>query len=683
MPPLLLGLSVLFWGWQTGLWFLAIPLALVLESRHLLASRWEFAPADWRKLFRLGLAASALVLVYLITSQRTVFWFFILLRWLPLLFAPLAIAQVYAHNPQVRLRELWVDPSKAKKSKSSPTTPEQHFKTGWLDRVWNLQALFFGLCLMSASVANSRNPVFYYGLASLVSYLLWTRRPKRTAPILWISLMLLAIGFGYAGHMGLQHLQGRVEQQASRWLQDLRNPEVDPNQARTQMGEIGALKLSNQIFMRVSAANYKNFPLLLRDASYNEYRLSSWLATNPKFSPIPPIADGSTWPLLPKRSGQPNQPAAQLTITTSLSDSAGILNLPQGSMELSKLPVEKVEQNQYGVVKVEGSSRDLSYQVDFTPQHLGDSPPTDLDLRVPPPEKAALDQVLQELQLTGKPPVKVAASLNEFFQTKFKYSLNQTAKSDQASPLAGFLLQDRKGHCEYFASATVLLLREAGIPARYATGYSVNEFSDLEKQYVVRGRNAHAWAIAYLNGAWQTLDTTPAIWISEDAKSDSPWQGLADWWSFVTLQLTLLFSRIPGYVTSWVLIIGLAGWLWWRRKEFLLNRPKPSVQLSQLDIPAVKAGSDSEFYQIEQVLAEQGLNRLDYESLPMWLARLQPEMSAAQFASFRSLLDLHLRYRFDPAGLTPTERQRLREACQSWCGRYASRTGSEVRSRLR
>jgi transglutaminase-like putative cysteine protease len=45
------------------------------------------------------------------------------------------------------------------------------------------------------------------------------------------------------------------------------------------------------------------------------------------------------------------------------------------------------------------------------------------------------------------------------------------------TPLARFLLRTRSGHCEYFATATVLLLRQLGIPARYAVGYAVHEAS--------------------------------------------------------------------------------------------------------------------------------------------------------------------------------------------------------------
>lgn len=68
-------------------------------------------------------------------------------------------------------------------------------------------------------------------------------------------------------------------------------------------------------------------------------------------------------------------------------------------------------------------------------------------------------------------------------------------QDQKTTPLSTFLLKNRSGHCEYFATATTLLLREVGIPARYAIGFSVSEFSPLENQFIVRGRDSHAWTL--------------------------------------------------------------------------------------------------------------------------------------------------------------------------------------------
>ena len=92
----------------------------------------------------------------------------------------------------------------------------------------------------------------------------------------------------------------------------------------------------------------------------------------------------------------------------------------------------------------------------------------------------------------------------------------------------------RAGHCEYFATATVLALRAAGIPARYATGYAVQDWGELEKAYVVRRRHAHAWALAYVDGAWEVVDTTPASWLPLESANPPWWINGYDLWHWLS-----------------------------------------------------------------------------------------------------------------------------------------------------
>src|SRR6266851_4629986 len=104
------------------------------------------------------------------------------------------------------------------------------------------------------------------------------------------------------------------------------------------------------------------------------------------------------------------------------------------------------------------------------PRFMGGRP-TDLQ----PPDSMAVDRALR--------------AIHGFFQNKFTYSTWQERDrltSTNETPLARFLLRSRSGHCEYFATATVLLLRQLHIPARYAVGYAVHEHSG--QKYVVRQR---------------------------------------------------------------------------------------------------------------------------------------------------------------------------------------------------
>ena len=78
-------------------------------------------------------------------------------------------------------------------------------------------------------------------------------------------------------------------------------------------------------------------------------------------------------------------------------------------------------------------------------------------------------------------------------------------------PIAGFLFEQRRGHCEYFASAMTVMLRTLGIPSRIVNGFLPGEFNDISELYVVRASDAHSWVEAYFPTlGWIPFDPTPA-----------------------------------------------------------------------------------------------------------------------------------------------------------------------------
>ena len=103
------------------------------------------------------------------------------------------------------------------------------------------------------------------------------------------------------------------------------------------------------------------------------------------------------------------------------------------------------------------------------------------------------------------------AHLRRGFFRRFKYSLNNENAGRKEDPLVYFLTQSHAGHCEFHASAAVLLLRSAGIPARYVTGFLCEEKSTVSDYFIVRSAHAHAWCEAYLRDRkqWVLVDLTP------------------------------------------------------------------------------------------------------------------------------------------------------------------------------
>ena len=93
---------------------------------------------------------------------------------------------------------------------------------------------------------------------------------------------------------------------------------------------------------------------------------------------------------------------------------------------------------------------------------------------------------------------------------RYRYSLSMAIQDATIDPVEDFLFNRHAGHCEYFASALVLMLRSVGIPARLVTGFKGGELSS-DGTLHIQQRFAHAWVEALIDRkTWVTLDGTPA-----------------------------------------------------------------------------------------------------------------------------------------------------------------------------
>lgn len=93
----------------------------------------------------------------------------------------------------------------------------------------------------------------------------------------------------------------------------------------------------------------------------------------------------------------------------------------------------------------------------------------------------------------------------------FSYSRNLTQVPRGHDPVAHFLLRNKTGHCEYYASSLALLGRAMDVPTRLVTGFLGGEWNEYGDFLGVRQGDAHAWVEAYIptQGGWVTFDPTP------------------------------------------------------------------------------------------------------------------------------------------------------------------------------
>ena len=690
-PPLLVVAVLFFWGWQTGHVFLGLLGGGLLESSRVLKMRWSLSQADFNRLWNVCIVLFLGVGTFLLINEGTVslndffvnagrrpeaikqagrsalVWF----QWFPLIFLPFMLAQAFNELPQVGLATFswWLRKQEARSSNA-------HLPREQIDVTFP----YLALCLLAASAATERPKFFYFGLAALIAWALWAARIRRYSLIVWGACFVVVTTAGYGGHTGLFRLQKKLEEMNVSWFSRFAATGFDDKESRTRLGSIGALKNSDRIVLRVRTHGSPP-PGLLREASYRTfnaansgYRAATW--NNPMdrraFGSVFSELDLTTWNLLPPR------PAANRTVTIAqyLRGGSGLLALPAGSAQLEDLPVVELKTNQFGAVKVSGGPGLGLYQARYADRGLTfDTAYGGDDLRSAEDVEPALAIVARELQLRrGMETQEAMRRVGDFFAGKFQYASYLTtahAPTSNESALARFLLSTHSGHCEYFATATALLLRQAGVPTRYAVGYSVQEGSG--RKYIMRERHAHAWALVWdeKRKSWIDFDTTPGSWNAIESAHSSWFQPISDFFSDAWFQ----FSKFRWGKTEWrkyfmlapvpLLIIVVVRFVFGKQWK------KMRAQRAEQGRTDVRAGADSDFYLIEKHFAARGLERRASENWSDWLRRIEGHESGATQLS--CVLLLHHRHRFDPRGLVESERAELRAQVSGWlAGRAAS-----------
>lgn len=633
-PPFLVALGLAFWGWAAGLLLPALALALVIESPRIAKSRWRFDDKDFERVADLCSIAFLMLMAWQWFGSRAgPSGLVVVLTWLPIIFVAILLMQRFDARNTIPLSALFWSLRHRRAHGPPPSLP--------------LEYPFFCLCLVSAACANQRSAWFFGGLVLLAIYALYPLRAEGRRLGSWGVALGLALGLGYAMQIGILRAQEQVESFVMEYLRDRVFGRADPFRAHTAIGDVGRVKLSDRILFRV--AGVKTLPLKLRDGTFNVHAHDSWFGQGSSFRPVPPEGT-SSWII-----GEGAGPSLQ--ISAWLTRGRATLPLPPGVFRLDDLNVGRVEANTFGSVRVSEGPDLMLFSARSDSTRERDAMPGPADLQVPKRIEAALMQVLAESGSSGLPPAEIARKLERFFQEHFAYTLRLDAREGGRRTLEHFLLDDRRGHCEYFASAATLLLRAAGVPARYATGYVVEEWSPLERQFVVRARHAHAWTLAWIDGRWREVDATPAGWFAAEAEAEPVWRPAADFLSW----LGFAFQRWrvsgdesdTGMSPLWLLVvIPLAGWVAWRVTR--RNRVKPSATVASLQ----ESAGSSPIEPLLERLEALGFRRPAAASLRPWLQSL-PLSPALQSAAV-SVAHTYARWRFDPANTDPTTESTLR-----------------------
>jgi protein-glutamine gamma-glutamyltransferase len=104
----------------------------------------------------------------------------------------------------------------------------------------------------------------------------------------------------------------------------------------------------------------------------------------------------------------------------------------------------------------------------------------------------------------------VRAVLDHFRNGGFEYTLSPPRLGRNS--VDEFLFDTKRGYCEHYSSAFVVMMRALGVPARVVTGYQGGERNPVDGFVTVRQSDAHAWSEVWLPGrGWSRVDPTAMV----------------------------------------------------------------------------------------------------------------------------------------------------------------------------
>jgi protein-glutamine gamma-glutamyltransferase len=130
------------------------------------------------------------------------------------------------------------------------------------------------------------------------------------------------------------------------------------------------------------------------------------------------------------------------------------------------------------------------------------------------PRLGAYEEVYgQARDVVGNPrsPYAAVVALETWFRSGGDFVYDEQPPLRQGRPpLASFVLSTKRGYCQHYAGAMAVMLRQLGIPARVAAGFTPGRYDREDERWLVADRNAHTWVEAWFDGfGWLPFDPTP------------------------------------------------------------------------------------------------------------------------------------------------------------------------------
>jgi len=463
---------------------------------------------------------------------------------------------------------------------------------------------------------------------------------------------------------------------------------------QVQLGDLGRIRQDPTVVLRVETLEGEAPPrpnAFWRGLAFDHFDGRSWSVTPSGRRPVPGSPEGGVSLGPGPEDANLVQRIVREPVVSGTLFGAGQPRALQGT-------IRRLERDATGGLYAAGQSGDrVRYTISTRRRSHADAELAD-DRTAPPPRSDGrylqLPEISERVRALAREVTRGSASdaervraLERWLLANGRYTDSPPPRDATAalSPVESFLMEDTAGHCEYFASAMVVLARSAGIPARLVNGFAGGRTNRIGGFVEVTRSDAHAWVeVHYADAGWVRYDPTPpdlrtrSADVSWDASLGELASALELWW----------FRRVVDFDRSDQMRVVKAAWLQWRRVRPGGDRsdhdggrriawrpedlsaawlPLAAIALAAAAVAWARRGRGAarrrlpaDYAAALRLLARRGLERDPASTARDFAGEVRREVPAPAGVAFTSLTERYLAARFGGRA-APEDRRALRE----------------------
>jgi len=302
----------------------------------------------------------------------------------------------------------------------------------------------------------------------------------------------------------------------------------------------GGLTDTIMMYVRSPAASF------WRSHAYDHYDGRTWTQSDPNLTPIRALGGRYLFNLI-----EPMPRTATLVQSFFIAQPLPNVIFVGGTPARLLFPAEEISRDSTGGLRApETLEAGTQYTVYSSPQNWSAEQlrkasfnyPDSIRgpyLQIPGSTPGRVFDLARQITANSTTTYDKVVALRDYLKATYPYDYFPPPQAPNTDSVDQFLFVDKRGVCEHYVSAMVIMLRSLGIPSRLTAGYGSGTYNTITGYYEVHANDAHAWTEVYFpEYGWVPFDPTPG-W------NGDPQTGPVQTWIFSSFTDQLDLPSLP------------------------------------------------------------------------------------------------------------------------------------------